>query len=209
METIDDPVLGKCTLLPCRWGASAVLIPLLFVAMGIGGPIILLIWLLDPGTNFGPTWIIEGVIGTLLTPLVPGMIKRLTASIPWFAVISPVGFAALGDEPILWKDVDDIGVVHYRGKPVRLYMILTRPRKRGPFTRIRAVLGRVGLATPPNRVSLPLAGAPIPFEQLLGMFIDPWLASQPDTNSELALAHWPAYTRPTSQKGSGPDRHPR
>jgi hypothetical protein len=189
VETSTHPVLGQCTVLPVQRTVSAALIPFVFLASGIGGPIILLMWWFQPGNEIGPSRITPnllavGVLCTLLTPTVPSMIKTLSVTIPYFALISPVGFAALGREPILWKEVDDIGVGFYRGKPVRLVVLLTHSRKRGLNAAISAIFARVGLANPPNGVILPMGLAPVPIEELMDMFMEPWLASQTSASSQ-------------------------
>ena len=168
MATINDPVLGTCTVLPLRRG-SLLFVAAAFLIMAIAGPIILAVWLLEPSANLDFRMILVGFLGTLTWFGLPNQVKSLLS--PYYAIIGPNGFAAFGLEPILWRDVDSIKVRTYRGKPVGLAVVLTRPRKLSRTAWISNLFGLLNRTSAPYLFTLPKNPLPIPFEQLCPMFL--------------------------------------
>ena len=172
MGTIEDPVLGSCTVIPLR--PSTVIWPLAFIAMGIAGPCILVAWLFNLA-DLGDRLIVVGFLGTFMTPMIPASVKNL--NLPYYAKVGPNGFATPSSGPIMWSDVSDVGFYCYRGKPLRFNLKLSRPRPLSFTTRMGNYFGLIERDAA-TKISLPLKGSTLPKDELFALFAEHIVAAK-------------------------------
>jgi len=183
MDTVDDPVLGRCTVVFIRPGAK--IWPLAFIAMAIAGPCILAVWLLGIADHLDARLIIIGFLGTFMVPTVPASVEGLRR--PYYARIGPNGFATPTSGPVLWRDVAGYDFEFYWGKLVRLVIELSKPRPLSFSARLSYYIGLLDLDAD-RKLSLPLSGSTLPKEELLALFLE---HLEENDAAKAASPYWP------------------
>jgi hypothetical protein len=166
VEAIEDPVLGQCSVLPIRRD-KALRNTLLLGALGAAGWIIVLVWLLTPGTEHDPLFVLSGAILAVVGPLFVRS-QLLTLSRPYFAMIGPNGFSVLGSAPILWTNVVDVRV---RPPGGWFTVSLARPERLSLPPSMNAGFFMLGWLRPTQSFTPPMGFSPVPFEQLFRIFV--------------------------------------
>jgi hypothetical protein len=156
------PLLGPCEMLPMRrrvgmfWAYS-------FLAMAIGGPIVLALWLVDP-SRVSPEYAVLALACALVGPFSAwGQFKGMRS--PYFLVLGANGFATSVSGAIPWSNVEAIAPRLFRGKTVGLAVLLRTPRKPSLAERVTSI-GQRGNWDPSRTVGLPKNLTYLPLDQL-------------------------------------------
>ena len=163
-NAFNDPVLGPCEMLPMRHGPG-IFWGLCFLAMAIAFPIVVLLWLTDPGLHLDSRLIVLAVVATLFMPFSAwGQLKAMRS--PYYLIVGPQGFATSSSGAVLWRDVAAINPRTLRGKTVGLAVLLKKPRKASLAQRVNSLFGLLQSWDASKVVSLPKSLTYIPLDEL-------------------------------------------